>query len=184
MKNLLAAALLAALFGCASNGPKIDAAKLGENRVGQTTANEIYSRFGRPNFLSKNIDGTQSAVYVHAEDGNGGAVGPVVGSLTGTTETVTFSFDDKGVLTAYQYTPAGATRQAPAAAAAGNAQPAAAAATAPGAAPNAAAATAVAPVQSGSASVAPAAKPARDTSGIPYLWDVLRSSTSKDPRNP
>ncbi len=46
------------------------------------------------------------------------------------------------------------------------------------------AATAVAPVQSGSASVAPAAKPARDTSGIPYLWDVLRSSTSKDPRNP
>ena len=101
MKKLLAAALIAVLSGCITNGPKIDSARLEEFRVGQTTATQIFSQFGRPNFLSKNMDGTQTAVYVHAEDG------PVVGTLAGTAETVTFSFDDRGVLSEVKYRPPG-----------------------------------------------------------------------------
>jgi hypothetical protein len=184
MKNLLAAALIAALFGCASSGPKIDPSKLGEIRAGQTTANEIYSRFGRPDFLSKNMDGSQTAVYVRAEDGTGGSVGGVLGSFSGSTETVTFSFDAKGVLSEYKYTPAGASRVVPAAAAAPQPAGAAAATATTGSTTTAAPAAAAAAVQSSSTGAAPATKPARDSSGVPYLWDILRNSTAKDPRNP
>ena len=182
MKKLLAAALIAVLSGCITNGPKIDSARLEEFRVGQTTATQIFSQFGRPNFLSKNMDGTQTAVYVHAEDG------PVVGTLAGTAETVTFSFDDRGVLSELKYRPPGAARPAPDATArslppstTGNA-PAAGTAAAPSGTATAAAAN-TAGSQTAGVKPAAAARPAETGSNVPYLWDILRSTNGRDPRS-
>ena len=172
MKKLLAAALIAVLSGCITNGPKIDSARLEEFRVGQTTATQIFSQFGRPNFLSKNMDGTQTAVYVHA----------------GTAETVTFSFDDRGVLSELKYRPPGAARPAPDATArslppstTGHA-PAAGTAAAPSGTATAAAAN-TAGSQTAGVKPAAAARPAETGSNVPYLWDILRSTNGRDPRS-
>ncbi len=177
MKTLLTAALAALLLGCASSGPKIEATKLDELRKGKTTAAEIYKQFGRPNFLSKNMDGSQTAVFVHAE-GAGANVAPFIGALSASTETVTFNFDPAGVLTDYKYSPPVEVRTSaePAAKSAAPVTPAAATAT------STAAPGASAPV----AKTTPpeAAKPVERKSGTPYLWDILRNSTAKDPRNP
>ena len=175
MKTLLTVALAALLFGCASSGPKIEATKLEELRKGKTTAAEIYKQFGRPNFLSKNMDGSQTAVFVHAESGST-TVAPIIGALSAATETVTFYFDPAGVLSDYKYSPPGEVRTsaAPATKSSAPVTPTAATATAaPGTTPPVAKTT---PTE--------AAQPVERTSGSPYLWDILRNSTAKDPRNP
>ncbi len=192
MKNLLAAALIAALAGCVSSGPKIDATQLSEIRKGQTTLGEIQKQFGRPNMTSKNMDGSVTAIYVHAEDEKGVSIAPVSATLTGSLETVTFSFDAKGILTDYKYSPPSISSKPAAAAATGSAQPAAAAApAATGATPQTAAgatnnvkttATSATPPQTSNATAA--AGTGKTEKSVPYIWEILRASKSSDPRNP
>lgn len=185
MKTWLTAIALAFLFGCSTSGPKINPAQLTELRIGQTTATEIYQQFGRPSFLSRNTDGTQTAVYVRNEDGSAGGM---LGSLSGATETVTMSFDSKGLLSSYKYSPPASARttgetrsvtEAPAKPAstssAAGAAPASAAATAPAAAAPQVAGAKAAPLE-----VPP---PSGKKSNAPYLWDILRNSGPSDPRN-
>jgi len=172
MKTFSALVLAAILAACASNGPRIGTAQLDELRKGQTTAAAIFKQFGRPNFSSKNIDGTQTAVYIHAEESGAGAA-PVLGALSPSSETVTFYFDSAGVLSDYKYSPPATARAA--AEPAAKSSPQVAPATAPSAG------DAKAPPQAAPAT-ATAAKPASDKSNVPYLWDILRNSTARDPR--
>ena len=164
MKNPVAAVLIFALFGCASSSSKIDAARLGEVRKGQTTASEIVAQFGRPSMLSKNMDGTQTAIYVNADGKTGASVVPAVGLLGSNAETVTFYYDDKGVLTDYKVT-----------------QPRTNAAT-PDSAAQTPQATAVAPDATSKPTRAGAAQPAKGATTL-NLPSLLPSAT-KDPRNP
>lgn len=166
MQKLILAGLLLALTACATNGPKIEAARLSELRKGVTTAKEIYKEFGQPNFLSKNIDGTQTAVYVHTAESNSA---PVLGIMSAQSETVTFSFDAKGVLADFKYSGAAATARETTPVAQ-NPAPVASRASPPPAGT----------VQSGAESAGAAKSPAKKE--IPYLWDILRSSTARDPR--
>lgn len=99
------AACLVLLAGCASSGARIDTARLTEVRKGQTTVAEIVNKFGRPNVLSKNWDGTQTAVYASGEEGTGAAGAlPLLGVLAagGGSDAVVFYFDTRGVLTDYR----------------------------------------------------------------------------------
>ena len=167
MKTLLLAVCLLALTGCAGTGGKIEAGKLQELRRGQTTAEAVYKQFGRPDFLSRNMDGTQTAFYIRSMPATDPT--PVIGALTASSETVTFYFDAAGVLSDYKYSPPATSRSSVGAA---GAAPAAAGGAAAGA---------------GGAASATSSAPASRSDGkpsAPYLWDILRSSTSKDPRNP
>jgi hypothetical protein len=109
MRLYLLAALGLALIGCASSGPKIDAPRLSEMRKGQTTISEIVREFGRPSILSKNIDGTQTAAYMHVEGRSDAAAfvsltTTLVGNTDANVDSVIFYFDDKGVLSDYRTT--------------------------------------------------------------------------------
>ena len=114
VKRLCAIAALAlTLAGCASTGPKIEAAQLSELQQGKTTVAEVIKRFGRPSILSKNMDGTQTAAYMWAEDrSTAGALVPLASALAGKADadvdSVIFSFDTKGVLSGYKPTQAAA----------------------------------------------------------------------------
>jgi hypothetical protein len=100
--------MILALCGCASTGAKIDTAQLNEVRKGQTTVTEIVKRFGRPNVLSKNWDGTQTAAYANTGGGSdSGTMMPLMGAMvagTGGVDSVIFYFDANGVLADYKST--------------------------------------------------------------------------------
>jgi hypothetical protein len=119
------------LAACASSGPRIDTGQLSDLRQGETTVNEVLKRFGRPSVLSKNMDGTQTAAYMWAEDRtNAGALVPLMSAWAGKADAdvdaVIFRFDTNGRLTGYQI--AQAARDEPERARTGQAAP-----TAPGA---------------------------------------------------
>lgn len=171
MKTILLAVLLLVLHGCATTSTKIEPQKLQELRKGQTTAATVYQQFGRPDFLSRNMDGTQTAFYIHTQKPADAT--PVIGALSASSETVTFYFDAAGLLSDFKYSPASAT--SPTAV-----TPAAKPSAAAGAATVGAAGAYVnAPAPAAAADAAANGKPS-----APYLWDILRSSTAKDPRNP
>ena len=171
MKTILLAVIVLVLHGCATTSTKIEPQKLQELRKGQTTAATVYQQFGRPDFLSRNMDGSQTAFYIHTQKPADAT--PVIGALSASSETVTFYFDAAGLLSDFKYSPAGAT--SPTAV-----TPAAKPSAAAGAATVGAAGAYVnAPAPAATADAAANGKPS-----APYLWDILRSSTAKDPRNP
>lgn len=169
MQKFIFAGLLFALTACATNGPRIEPTRLTELRKGDTTAAEIFREFGRPNFLSKNMDGSQMAVYIHSDNGS---------PLSSGSETVTFSFTPAGVLSDYKYSPPAASRgaTAPVAAPAGSetAVTTKSATEATPAITDATAANPPAPATAASANV--------HKSTAPSLWDILRDSSPSDPR--
>ena len=109
MKLCVPAVLTLLLLGCASNQTRIDASQLAELEKGRTTVAEVVGRFGRPTVLSRNMDGTQTAAYMQAE-GRSDASGfvPLMTAIAtdrdASVASVTFYFDDKGVLTSYRTT--------------------------------------------------------------------------------
>ena len=171
MQKLIIAGLLLALAACATSGPKIEATRLTELRKGETTANEIFKQFGRPNFLSKNLDGSQMAVYVRSDSGNAFSSG---------TESVTFNFTPAGVLSDYKYSPPASSRSV-AAPSTAPAAPETTTAAKPATATTTGTATA-ATAAPATPAPAPAAKSSDGKSNVPYLWDILRDSSPSDPR--
>jgi len=167
MQKLILSGLLLALTACATNGPKIEPSRLTELRKGETTAKEIFREFGQPNFLSKNMDGSQLAVYIRSDNGN---------PLSSGSETVTFNFTPAGVLSDYKYSPPGSSRNVAAPSAAPAAQ------TAPDTANAAKTAKGAAPGATTAVTAAPAAKSSDGKSDMPYLWEILRDSAPSDPR--
>jgi len=76
----------------------IDSARLGEVQKGRTTASDVIRQFGTPSVYSKNLDGTQFAIYVHAEpNADRTALVPLLSGAS--RDSVTFYFDTRGVLT-------------------------------------------------------------------------------------
>lgn len=117
MRLYLLAALSLTLMGCAGSAPKIDAPRLSEVRKGETTVTEMVSRFGRPSVLSKNIDGTQTAAYMHVEGRSDAAafvllMAALAGNADANVDSVIFYFDVKGVLSGYKTTQANAKKPA------------------------------------------------------------------------
>ena len=96
---------MALLTGCASTATRIDATRLSEVRKGQTTVAEIVNKFGRPNVLSRNWDGTQTAAYAAGSERSESASSlPLLSVLAGGggSDAVIFYFDTRGVLTDYR----------------------------------------------------------------------------------
>jgi hypothetical protein len=69
MKTLLMAAVSLALIACAASSPRIDPARVSALKKGQTTVEEVVRQFGRPSVISRNPDGTQSAIYLFGNEG-------------------------------------------------------------------------------------------------------------------
>jgi len=105
---LACCALVLALAACASPPPKeqLDAARVQELRKGQTTLDDVVRRYGRPNFLSKNWDGTQTAAYSYAAGRSAaGSLMPAVGAALGGSgdgDSFVLYFDARGILTDYK----------------------------------------------------------------------------------
>ncbi len=113
MKISLIAALSLALAACAGTTARIEPARLSQVQKGQTTVAEIVREFGRPSVLSRNPDGTQSALYVYNNGTSGGTtIVPLVATVP--RDSVTFYFDTNGVLTDLKTTQADAGKPAPA----------------------------------------------------------------------
>jgi outer membrane protein assembly factor BamE (lipoprotein component of BamABCDE complex) len=115
MKTRLTVAACLMLVACAASTPKIDPARLNEVQKGSSTVDDVVRLFGRPSVLSKNTDGTQSAMYLHG-DGPSGGTGFVTLVDIVPKDSVTFSFDSRGVLSNIKTTAANAGNAAPAAA--------------------------------------------------------------------
>jgi len=98
MKIFAIAALSVLLTACAGTTARIEPAKLNEAQKGVTTVAEITRQFGRPSVLSKNPDGTQTAVYIYNDPQ---ATGTAMVTLLAneSRDSVTFNFDTKGLLT-------------------------------------------------------------------------------------
>jgi outer membrane protein assembly factor BamE (lipoprotein component of BamABCDE complex) len=113
MKIWLIAALSLLLMACAGTTARIEPARLKEVQKGHTTVTEIVSQFGRPSVLSRNPDGTQTALYVYNDGQSSGTnIVPLIASTP--RDAVTFYFDTNGVLTDMKSTQANANAPAPA----------------------------------------------------------------------
>src|SRR5258706_10795487 len=125
MKTCLIAVLSLVLAACAGSTPRIDPARIAALKPGQTTIDEVVRQFVRPSVISRNLDGTQSATYMYGAEGSTGTT--MVPLLANTsTDSTTFYFDTKGVLTDYKNHESERAAPAPAAVAtpAATAQPA------------------------------------------------------------
>jgi outer membrane protein assembly factor BamE (lipoprotein component of BamABCDE complex) len=98
MKTCLIAALILLLTACAGTTARIEPAKLNEVQKGVTTVAEVTRQFGRPSVLSKNPDGTQTAVYIY-NDAQTTGTAMVTLLVNEPRDSVTFNFDTKGLLT-------------------------------------------------------------------------------------
>ena len=84
IKTGLTAVLALVLSACASSGTRIDSSQLHEVRKSQITVTEIVKKFGRPNLLSKNWDGTQTAAYATtAGRSDAASLLPLMGAVVG-----------------------------------------------------------------------------------------------------
>ncbi len=111
MTRCLIVALSLALASCAASSPRIDTARFSELQKGRSTVAEVVGKFGRPSVLSKNPDGTQTAIYVH-DDGQSMAMIPLVATMP--VDSSTFYFDGGGVLTDFKIKLVHAEKTAPA----------------------------------------------------------------------
>jgi len=102
-KRFVLAVLTLALAACAGTTAKIESAQLAEVQKGKTTVAEVVRQFGRPSVLSKNPDGSQTALYVFNEGGaTGTTIVPLVASVP--RDSATFYFDANGVLSDFKTT--------------------------------------------------------------------------------
>jgi outer membrane protein assembly factor BamE (lipoprotein component of BamABCDE complex) len=100
---LVVLAALTGCVGCVSSGTRVDADQLAQFKAGVTTESEIVSKLGPPNNSMTQPDGTRIDMYIHtAMKQNAANFIPYMGLFKGgastDTETVTFTFDSRGVL--------------------------------------------------------------------------------------
>ena len=111
MKTCLIVASALLLTACAGTTARIEPARLSEVQKGVTTVAEITRQFGRPSVLSKNPDGTQTAMYVYTDPHTTGtAIVPLLANVP--RDSVTFNFDTQGMLTDVKTTEANPAKPA------------------------------------------------------------------------
>jgi hypothetical protein len=117
MKLFFIITVTAILIGCAASTARIDPARVSALKKGQTTVDEVTRQFGRPSVISRNPDGTQSAIYFFGREGESGTtMVPLIGSAPA--DSTTFYFDTRGVLTDFKTKEAERAAPVPATAAA------------------------------------------------------------------
>ena len=102
-KIFAAAVCVFVLAGCASSGTKVTPEQTAQFERGKTTLAEVVARLGPPNSTTMLGNGQTIIVYVYvSSSANAASFVPVVGLLaggaTGTSNTATFTFDNRGVL--------------------------------------------------------------------------------------
>jgi S1-C subfamily serine protease len=102
-QSVMFAVLAAILAGCVSSGTKVDQAQVSKFVAGQTTYDQIVAALGQPNAVAVAADGRRAATYsyVHSQarpESFIPLVGAFVGGADATAQSVTFVFDQAGVL--------------------------------------------------------------------------------------
>lgn len=99
----LALGMLALVGGCVDAGTPINEGAMYHFVIGQTTGTQVLHEMGQPMASSNGINGHALVYsYTHAQANAASfipVVGLFVGGATATGTTVTFLFDDNGVLT-------------------------------------------------------------------------------------
>ena len=100
---LVVLAALTGCGGCVSSGTKVDADQLAHFKAGITTESQIVAQLGPPNTTMTQPDGTKMDMYVHTSMKQNAAnfipyVGLFKGGASMNNQTVTFTFDNRGVL--------------------------------------------------------------------------------------
>lgn len=98
-------AVLTGCVGCVSSGTKVDADQLAHFKAGVTTEAQIVAQLGPPNTSMTQPDGTKMDMYMHTSMKQNAAnfipyVGLFKGGASTDSQTVTFTFDNRGVLKA------------------------------------------------------------------------------------
>jgi hypothetical protein len=101
MRIVALAALV--LAGCGSSGTKVTDDQAAQFQKGKATEAEVIARFGKPDMMQHNPDGTKTDVYVYTHAAANAAsyvpiVGLFAGGATGTNQQAHFKFDTAGVL--------------------------------------------------------------------------------------
>jgi hypothetical protein len=104
MRWILAFGLLGLLVGCAASGVKVSEQQAQSFKVGGSTYNDVVATLGEPTSTTLASDGTRAAVYnyasVRAQPQNFiPYLGPLVAGYDKQSSSVTFAFDQHGVLT-------------------------------------------------------------------------------------
>jgi outer membrane protein assembly factor BamE (lipoprotein component of BamABCDE complex) len=102
-KHFAAMLCVLALSGCVSSGTKVTPEQVAQFEQGKTTLAEVVTKLGPPNSTTTLGNGQTILVYVHiSSSANAATFVPVVGLLaggaTGTSNSATFTFDNKGIL--------------------------------------------------------------------------------------
>lgn len=100
---LVVCAALAGCVGCVSSGTKVDADQLAHFKAGVTTEAEIVAKLGPPDTSMTQADGTRIDLYMHTAMKQNAAnfipyVGLFKGGASSDSQTVTFTFDNRGIL--------------------------------------------------------------------------------------
>jgi outer membrane protein assembly factor BamE (lipoprotein component of BamABCDE complex) len=100
---LSAIALTMFLAACVSSGTKVEQAQISAFVPGQTTYDQVVASLGAPNGAATTADGRRMAVYsyVHSQarpETFIPLIGPFIGGADATSSSVTFIFDQSGVL--------------------------------------------------------------------------------------
>ena len=96
-------AVAVSLAGCISSGTEVTATQASQFKVGATTEQQVIAALGQPEQTATNTDGTKVDTYLHTSAHATAAtyvpiVGLFAGGAKGTTRSVTFTFNAKGVL--------------------------------------------------------------------------------------
>ena len=100
---VVAVAVAVSLAVCVSSGTEVTATQASQFKVGTTTEQQVIAALGAPEQTTTNTDGTKVDTYLHTSAHATAAtyvpiVGLFAGGAKGTTRSVTFTFNAKGVL--------------------------------------------------------------------------------------
>lgn len=102
MRKLISASILTLLLtGCVTTGTKIDPTVVSSFQPGVTTLEQAEAKLGQPNSVTKQSDGSTTAVYTFAHgQASGSSYIPVVGAFVGHSDVQSqiteLSFDKNG----------------------------------------------------------------------------------------
>jgi hypothetical protein len=113
MRWIIGLGLLGLLVGCAASGVKVSEQQADSFKVGTSTYDDVVASLGPPTSTTKNPDGTRIAAYSYASvRSQPQNFIPIINRLAAgydkETSSVTFAFDQRGVLTGTTSTQSGA----------------------------------------------------------------------------
>lgn len=113
MRRIIALGLFGLLIGCASSGTKVSEQQAESFKVGSSTYSDVVAVLGEPTSTTIASNGTRTAQYnytsIRSQPQNFiPYLGPLVAGYDNQSSSVTFNFDQRGILASTTSTQSGA----------------------------------------------------------------------------